>query len=155
MLKPFFEWANTLPFGSMINGNIWAFPLVETFHIWALAVLLGSLFIIDTGLMGLSWGGLTPGRIHRELSKYINISLIFILFSGTLLWLSDTMKSYENAAFWPKMYMLAGAIAFHYTGHKWALRGDGPPPAWGKLAGILSLALWFGVGAAGRAIGFV
>jgi hypothetical protein len=54
----------------------------------------------------------------------------------------------------PKMYVLIAALLFHYTGHKKAVATE-VPPSWGALAGALSLLLWFGVGAAGRAIGFV
>lgn len=153
-LYPFFEWADQTAVGEFVRGNTWAFPLTETFHIMALAVLLGSLFLIDLRLLGVKMRGLSAAKLGRELNVYMNWSIVIILVTGALLFLSEAVKSYSNDAFWPKMYLLGLALVFHYTGHKAAIKADNPP-AWGWIAGALSLFLWFGVGAAGRAIGFV
>ena len=150
----FFEWCDKTALGEFVRGNTWAFPLIETIHIVALAVLLGSLFLIDLGLMGVKMRGLFPARIGRELNAYIDWSIVVIIVTGILLFLSEALKAYDNAAFWPKITLLAIALVYHYTVHRRALRTE-TPPAWGKVAGAASLLLWFSVGAAGRAIGFV
>jgi hypothetical protein len=66
------------------------------------------------------------------------------------LFLNSPMRYFENAAFGPKILMLAAALAFHYTLYP---RASGKPIA-SKCAAILSLLLWFGAGAAGRTIGW-
>jgi hypothetical protein len=71
-----------------------------------------------------------------------------------MLFASEGAKLYDNSAFSPKMLALAAALIFHYTVHKKAVSTE-VPPAWGPIAGIFSLGLWFFTGAAGRAIGFV
>jgi hypothetical protein len=104
--------------------------------------------------MGLKMGGISAARLNRELNSYINWGIVVILVSGALLFASEGGKLYDNDAFTPKMVLLVLALIFHYTGHKKAVATE-QPPSWGALAGALSLLLWFGVGAAGRAIGFV
>jgi hypothetical protein len=151
---PIFQWAENTFIGEWIRGGTWPFPLIETFHILALAVFLGALFLIDLRLMGLKMGGITAARLYRELHVYINWGILVILVSGAFLFASEGGKLYDNSAFGPKMYFLAAALVFHYTGHKRAVATE-VPPSWGALAGAVSLLLWFTVGAAGRAIGFV
>lgn len=153
-LYPIFQWAENSAIGAAIRDRTWPFPLIETFHILALAVFMGALFLIDLRLMGVKIGGISAARMNREMNTYINWGIVVILLSGGLLFASEGGKLYENAAFNPKMIGLGLALLFHYTGHRKALETE-QPPSWGALAGALSLALWFFTGAAGRAIGFV
>jgi hypothetical protein len=157
-LLPIFKWADATAVGQMVRGNTWTFPLVETIHILALTVLLGFILMIDLRLLGVI-KRLGVSQMQRQLHGYINWSLAVILITGVMLWLSEAMKTYTNAAFRPKIILLALAIAYHYTIHRKAASSDSPSgpawsPAWSKVAAIVSLALWFGVGIAGRAIGF-
>jgi hypothetical protein len=153
-LQPFFEWCDATALGAFVRGNTWAFPLTETFHIMALAVLLGILFLIDLKLLGVKAITYDPKRMAKELNGYMNWSIVIILITGILLFLSEAVKAYQNAAFMPKVEMLALALLFHYTGHRKAITAE-VTPSWAPVAGGLSLLLWFGTGAAGRAIGFV
>jgi uncharacterized membrane protein len=153
-LYPFFVWCDGTMLGQWVRGNTWAFPLTETIHIIALTVLLGSLFVIDLRLMGAKMRDLVPSRMQRELHRYINWSIVVILLTGVMLFLSEATKTYHNGAFPIKIVLLGLALAYHYTVHRKALETE-TPPVWARYAGALSLLLWFSVGAAGRAIGFV
>jgi hypothetical protein len=55
------------------------------------------------------------------------------------------------------MTLLASAVVFYFTLHRRALNfaGTGPPNLWCRMAAIVSLTLWLGVGVAGRAIGLL
>ncbi len=149
-----FAWFDKSALGEGIRGNTWSFPLIEVFHIFALAVLLGSLFLIDMRLLGVRFGGITASRLGRELNRYMNWSIVTILISGTLLFTAEAVKAYDNDAFTPKVVLILLALMFHYTVHRRALQPE-KAPAWAPLAALISLGLWFGAGAAGRAIGFV
>jgi hypothetical protein len=79
-----------------------------------------------------------------------------MIVTGFMLFSSEAIKCYENPPFWAKMIMLFFAIVFQYT----VVRSTTNRPAVSlsrfraTAAACLSLFLWFGVGAAGRAIGF-
>lgn len=155
-LHSFFEWCDASALGLAVRGNTWAFPLIETIHILAITVLLGSILMTDLRMLGIAVRGIPVARLQRQLSKGIDISLVIVLVTGILLFLSEAVKLDDNIAFRPKMILLATAILFHYTLHNRATASDAPAgPAWGKFAALVSILLWFGVGAAGRAIGFV
>lgn len=151
---PIYLWAENTAIGEWIRNGTWPFPLIETFHILALALFMGALFLIDLRLMGFKFNGIAAARMYRELHTYINWGILVILVSGAMLMASEGGKLYENSAFGPKMYLLFAALVTHYTIHKKAVASD-QPPGWAPIAGFLSQFLWLATGAAGRAIGFV
>jgi hypothetical protein len=55
------------------------------------------------------------------------------------------------------MALLAAAVTFYFTLHRWALlrTGTGAPAPGARIAAIISLTLWLGVGIAGRAVGLL
>jgi hypothetical protein len=77
------------------------------------------------------------------------------LTTGTLLFLSEATKCFGNPAFWFKMAFLTAALLFHGTVHRIVTASNGAGSLGVKLTGLVSLALWFGVGLGGRAIGWV
>jgi hypothetical protein len=155
-LFPFFKWVDGTAICNYIKGTTWIFPLVETIHILSLVVLVGSVLLLDFRLLGIGLSRWTPKDMARQLGPYMKYGLIVILVTGTLLFIAEPRKLYDNAAFGPKMLLLALSIIFQYTiFRKMETIDIKSPPIWGRLGALLSLALWFGVGIAGRAIGFV
>jgi hypothetical protein len=151
-MLPFFKWCDGTSLGQAIRGVTWAFPAIETIHIMALIGLLGGVFIIDVSLFG-GLRRLTPAHIAQQVRPYINWGLIIMLVTGILLFLSEALKCYDNDAFRPKMISLGLAIVWLYTVHRRAEKSE--TPGSGKMVATVSLLLWFSVGIAGRAIGFV
>src|SRR6266700_3597478 len=92
---PFFEWCGNTWLGSTVRDTVWAFPVIETFHLLALAVLLGTVLIVNLRVLGLGarFGGISP--MARELEPWLLTSLTVGLVSGVLLFVSEPMKCYE------------------------------------------------------------
>jgi hypothetical protein len=79
-----------------------------------------------------------------------------MLTSGLLLFLSEAMKCYGNTSFRIKMLFLFFALLFQFTIYNRIVKNEGTSaPVGGKIAAAVALCLWFGVGLAGRAIGFL
>ncbi len=155
-LFPFFKWVDGTSICNYIKSTTWVFPLVETIHILSLVVLVGAVLLIDFRLLGIGLGRWTPKQMARQLGPFMKYGLIVILVTGTLLFMAEPRKLYDNAAFGPKMILLAAAIVFQYTIFRKMESIDRlSAPVWGRLGALLSLMLWFGVGICGRAIGFV
>jgi len=154
-LMPFFEWCDTTRLGLWVSGGTWEFPMIETIHILALAMLYGCVAVISLRLMGILMKGWTVAGITREVTPFLNSSLAVILTSGTLLYLSEAMKTFNNPAFWIKVDLLFAALVFHFFVVRRVTRADEVSRGKGFAVGLISLLLWFGIGCAGRAIGFV
>jgi hypothetical protein len=68
------------------------------------------------------------------------------------------VRYYYNPAFRFKIILFAVAVLFQFALQTWAARRDQPGevrPFWIKAGAIVSLILWFSIGVAGRAIGYV
>lgn len=153
--KPFFHWCDNTLISEWVRGGIWQFPMIETIHILALAMLYGCIAIISLRLMGVLMRGWTVAGITKEVMPYLNWSLVLILVSGAMLYLSEATKAYDNVAFWLKIYLLSAALIFHFGVVRRVTRRDNVPRLTGFFVGAISLFLWLGIGCAGRAIGFV
>src|SRR5947207_12261526 len=138
---PFFEWCGKTWLGSTVRDTVWAFPVIETLHLLALAVLLGTVLIVNLRVFGLGarFGGISP--MARELEPWLVTSLVVGLVSGVLLFVSEPMKCYESVSFPIKIALIAVAIPWHFLHQrKWAKAERSS-----KLAAGVTLALWTGI----------
>ncbi|MGB7217757.1 MAG: DUF6644 family protein [Vicinamibacterales bacterium] len=156
-LYPFFEWCDQTAIGVWIrDGSIWAFPLIETFHILALTLLFGTILIVDLRLLGMGMRRQSASMLVRQLSPWMYGALALILFTGILLFLSEALRCYGNDAFRFKMVCLFLALTFHFaTFHRAAADDSRMSPQLRKAIALVSMTLWLCVGIGGRAIGFV
>jgi hypothetical protein len=155
-LLPFFQWVAATPVSQAISTSRWAFAVIESVHLLALAVIGGAVLIVDLRLLGLGLRDQSIERVARDAQPWLIGSLIVMLVSGVLLFTSEPIKCYYSIPFRVKMLCLALGMIFAFTvRRKVALAGEGRVrPIWLKLVALVSLALWFGVGAGGRWIGF-
>ena len=156
MILEFFTWIENTQIGEAIRGSLWMFPIIESFHLLALAVIGGAILIVDMRLFGVLLPGQPVRQLARDAQPYLIGSLIVMLISGILLFTSEATKCYDHGAFWVKMACLAAAIAFTFTvKRKVTNAGEGlVSPMWSKVVAVVSVALWSGVGIGGRWIGF-
>jgi len=154
---PIFQYFETSSIGAWINNSIWLFPAIEAVHIVALTLLFGSILMLNLRLLGLVLTEKPIAQLAKHLAPWIFCSLVIILVSGFMLFSSQALKSYSSVPFQVKMIFLFSAIVFHYTIYSFLTKSaEGRVrPLWIKLAAVLSVALWLGVGIGGRAIGFL
>jgi uncharacterized membrane protein SirB2 len=154
-LLPFFEWCEATAVGEAIRNSLWLFPIIESVHLLALALIGGAVLIVDLRLLGL--GLRQPvAQIARAAQPWLIGSLTVMLVTGIPLFLSESIKCYYSPPFWYKMTFLPLAITFAFTVRRKVAAADENRvgPLWGKLVALVSLGLWFGVGFSGRWIAF-
>jgi len=156
MLSLFVALAHS-PLGEYMQSSKWGFALVETVHLLALAILGGSVLMVDLRLLGLILPKESAKTVGKDLSKLLLVSLFFLVLSGVAMLSEEALKCYHNPAFRWKMALLIVAIVFYFTLHRKALINTDKqaPTPWSRAAAVISLALWLGVGVAGRAIGLI
>src|SRR5262245_44004574 len=155
-LLPFFKWCDSTRLGETIRDSRLYFPVIETFHLFALTVLLGAVVILNLRMYRVILRRQPVRQLALDLSPWAFCSLIMILISGVLLFLSEALKCYASVPFEVKMVLLLCALIFHVIIHRKVSRAARDPGlVSGILVGTISLLLWFGVGLGGRAIGFL
>jgi hypothetical protein len=95
--------------------------------------------------------------IGRDMSRLLLGSLTVMVLSGIALLSEEAGKCYYSPALRWKMALLAAAVVFYFTLHRQALlrAQSGKSTLWPRIAAVVSLLLWLGVGIAGRAIGLL
>jgi Family of unknown function (DUF6644) len=155
MLFPFFAWCEASGFGQAVKTSPWAFAVTESVHLLALAAIGGAVLVLDMRLLGL---GLRRQRIPdlaRDVYPWQVGSLIVLLITGVILFMSEAVKCYYSTPFWVKMTSLALAMTFMFSvRRRVTFAEENARPAVYRLVAFVSLALWFGVAAGGRWIGF-
>jgi hypothetical protein len=144
---------------AFIKESPWAFPTIESFHVIAAALVVGTIAIVDLRLLGLA----SPGRAFTELSRDVLPwtwgAFALAALTGVLMFISQPAGYFDNTAFRLKLLLLvcAGAnmLVFHCVTQRGVAKWDRTVvPAAGRIAGALSLAFWIAVVFFGRQIGF-
>ena len=156
MLLPFFQWCEASGIGTGIRASFWLFPAIEAVHLLALAAIGGAVLLVDLRLFGWGLRSQPVAKVARDAQPIFVGSLLVMLSTGTLLFLSESVKCYYSNAFWWKMTFLTLSILYAFTVKRRVTLADEARvgPVWSKVVAIVSLVMWFGVGAGGRWIGF-
>jgi hypothetical protein len=155
------EWLQTTPIASAIAENEILFPWIESVHVIAIVLVVGTISIVDLRLTGIASVDLTMRRVIHDVIPYTWGAFAVAVASGFLMFSSDAVHYAHNRLFQGKLVLLALAglnmAVFHLIGvrdiERWD-NGTGRLPVAVRTAGAISLALWVGVVALGRGIGF-
>jgi hypothetical protein len=154
----FLEWLQGTRLAVSVSES-W-FPVVESLHVIMMAIVAGTIFIVDTRLIGVTSTRLSFSHVSGRLLPWTWAAFACSVVTGALMFMANATDYYSNAPFRAKMVLLALAglnmaffqkVTFRSVS---AWDSSRPPPA-ARLAGVISMCLWCGVIALGRWIGFV
>jgi hypothetical protein len=148
-----------LSFPTQIRESDWLFPTIETVHVFALVLVVGTIMTVDLRLLGFANKERPFSQVASEMLPWTWAAFAIAALAGMLMFSSKALTYYSNIPFRLKMVclLLAGInmAMFHWLGTRRLEAWDrGRPPRAAKLAGGASLLLWTTIVAAGRWIGF-
>ena len=143
-----------------IRDSLLLFPLIESAHVVGLALVFGTIAIIDLRLLEIASTQRSFKRMASEILKWTWAALALTALTGTLMFITNAPVYYHNFFFRTKMLLLLLAginvLVFELTVgrtiHRWDTAPSVPPA--GKAVAALSLAIWIGIISMGRLIGF-
>ncbi|HEY4445440.1 MAG TPA: DUF6644 family protein [Steroidobacteraceae bacterium] len=161
MFDRFLHWLESTPPAIAISESSWLFPGIESVHVLAIALVVGSITMVDLRLLDLNLRERSVGELIAEVLPWTWTSFAVAVCTGALMFSSNATHYWGTVPFRAKMLLLILAginmMAFHATIHRsvdsWGRRP--PTPRVAKISGGLSLGLWIGVVTLGRWIGFV
>ncbi len=153
----FLEWLQGTRLAVSIS-EVW-FPLVESLHVITMAIVAGTIFIVDTRLIGLTSAKLPFSHVANRLLPWTWWAFTCSVVTGTLMFMANATMYYANTPFRVKMLLLvlAGLNMLYFQNVTFlnvSAWDSGSPPATARLAGVISIGLWCGVIGFGRWIGF-
>jgi len=142
-----------------IRDSLYAFPLIESFHVIGLAMVFGTIAIVDPRLLGLA-SAHRPFTKVAEVLKWTWVAFGLTITTGLLMFITNATVYFQNVHFRWKMVLIAlsglNMLVFELTCGRNVQRWDKDraAPMAGKLAAVLSLIMWISVIFFGRWIGF-
>ncbi|MDB6043449.1 MAG: hypothetical protein JWM63_2000 [Gammaproteobacteria bacterium] len=152
-------WLEHRPFAISIAESTWLFPIIETVHVLALTIVVGSVAMMDLRLLGVGRNDRAASEVIASTLPWAWSSFVVAVTAGSLLFSSKAATYYVNLPFRIKVACLALAgvnmLIFHLvTARGMAAWDRGTPPPAARRAAALSLTLWIVIVATGRWIGF-
>jgi hypothetical protein len=154
------QWFESSSLAISIQQSAWAFPALETVHVIAVALVVGTIFVVDLRLLGLASIGRPITQLCSEILPITWAAFVLAVIAGTLMFISQAMEYFVNYAFRMKFFIIALAginmLAFQLITYRGVSNWDRGPaiPISGRLAGAISLTCWIGIVFFGRWIGF-
>ena len=155
-LQPYVSAIGNTRFALWLGQSTWRIAGLLTIHLFGLTLLLGSVLLSSLNLLGLFQRTKAAAQMRREVQPVMLLGLGIMVGSGALIFIGGAEAYYAGFWFRLKMVLLAMAVLFHFTVHRAIASApvEHFSPAVRRMAGLATLALWFGVGCAGRAIAF-
>lgn len=159
MIVPFLEWLGSTRWSIMLLESYYAWPLVESTHVLALALFVGTAFMLDLRLVGVAFRDVPASAFTVRLLPWTRFGFAIMVVTGLLLFYSSPMRYYTNLFFRVKvaLLVLAGLNVwfFHSRTHRRIADWDrGRPPMAARVAGIVSIVAWTGVVFSGRLVAY-
>jgi hypothetical protein len=153
-MQPFFEWAEASWWGTFVRESTMGFAIASVFLLFGIALLLGGVFLMSLRLLGLIMIDRPVSEVAAGFRKWTIVGMILTLVAGPTMAAATAMRYYDSGAFWLEQELLLAALVFHFAVYERVTRRDDAGVALRAITAIVALFLWFGVGVAGRAIGF-
>jgi hypothetical protein len=156
----FFEQLGETPWSAGLHGSEIAYSVLESLHVWSLAVFFGLVVMFDLRLLGWTMRKIPISEFSRRLLPWTVGVFVIVVITGTILFYAIPLRSYQNIFFRFKMILLvlAGLNVWMFHSRVFpklaAWDVDADPPRAARIAGALSLVLWIGVVVSGRMIAY-
>jgi hypothetical protein len=154
------KWLETTPLSVFILESEWAFPTIESVHVIAIALVIGTISIVDLRLLGLASTKRGFTELSHEILPWTWLAFSAAAIAGLLLFISHATEYFDNTAFRIKLLLilLAGINMLYF--HLFTCRNvsewdrSSAVPMAARIAGGISLVCWIAVVGFGRWIGF-
>ncbi len=154
------EWLQGHPTSQYIGFTAW-FPFLESIHVLAIGLVVGSILMVDLRLLGVTALSYPVSRMVRELTPWTWGAVVAASVTGFGMFVTRATAYVENPAFQLKFLFLLLAFVnmalFQFRTFRrvrnWDHAVSIPLPA--KATGAASLVLWVAIILAGRWTGHI
>jgi len=159
-IAAFLKWLEASGLATKIRDSLFLFPMLESVHVFGLALVFGTIAIIDLRLLGIASTERSFQRMASDILKWTWAAFALTALTGSLMFITNAQVYYHNLYFRTKMLLLVlsgiNMFVFELTAGRTIRHWDQAPsaPRTGKAVAALSLALWISIIFMGRLIGF-
>src|SRR5580700_11761240 len=103
----FLEWLEASGLATRIRDSLFLFPLLESTHVFGLALVFGTIAIIDLRLLGIASTERPFTRMWSDILKWTWAAFALTALTGALMFITNATVYYHNFYFRTKMLLLA------------------------------------------------
>jgi hypothetical protein len=159
-LTELMEWLEASSLAVFIHNTAWAFTTIELVHVFAIALVIGTIAIVDLRLLGLASTKRPFTELARQVLPLTWVAFAVAVVAGSLLFISQATAYFASTTFRIKMLLIVAAginmLIFELITvrgvKEWDLKPS--PVREARLAGGISIACWVMVFVFGRWTGF-
>ena len=154
------EWLSRTPLSLAIQTHRWIVPTIQSIHIVAIGIVVGSVFMIDLRVLGWAGRDQTLAETVGRFGPWLSGALGVLLVTGALMVVGAPARELLSFSFWLKMCLVAIGtfiaaafqLALKRNEHHW--EESVVKRRTTKGLAILTLLLWVGVIILGRLIAY-
>lgn len=155
-MKNFAEWLSTTALSVFIqNHNSWTIPTIQSVHIVGIAIVLGSVLMIDLRILG--WAG-TDQTLRQTMDRFgpwLTGALWLMLATGILMVVGEPVRELITFSFWLKMFLVAaGTVIAVVFQRSVRTHGEADKRGSAKLLAVATFLIWTCVIFLGRLIAY-
>lgn len=154
------QWLQNSPLGTSIRESGYTYPLLEGSHVFGLALSVGTVMWFDLRLMGIAMRRDAVSNVFTQVRPWMSLGFAIMFVTGALLFSARAADAYASTYFRIKVGLLVlgglNVALFHATIDRHRAQWDtaDQPPFRARMAGLVSLVLWFSIIAAGRIMAY-
>ena len=159
-MRGFFEWLDTHAWSTALHESLYMYPVIETTHVLALTLFVGTLFVVDFRLLGTAFRDVPVSQVTARVLPWTVVGFVIIVSTGILLVYARPVEMYHNIWFRFKVVLLVIAGINAWIFHKRAQKNRGvwesrpKPPFSVRATAAVSVSTWIAVIFCGRLIAY-
>ena len=99
----------------IVRNSKYAIPLIQSFHLFGITVLLGTIVALNLRLLGIGLTQISMSVLSKQVWRWATGGLLLAMGSGALVFVVDPARYAANYAFRTKMVTLCVAILFQFS----------------------------------------
>ncbi len=98
--------SRTYPSVLIQTHNEWMIPTIQSIHIAGIAIVLGSVFMIDLRILGLAGKDQTLRQTTKRFAPWLLWALAGLVVTGVLMVIGEPVRELMTVSFWLKMALI-------------------------------------------------
>jgi hypothetical protein len=153
------EWLSQTLLSLTIQSHEWIIPTLQSIHIIAIAVVLGSVFMIDFRILGWAGRDQTLTETTERYGPWLSWGLFVLLVTGAAMIVGEPARQLLAVSFWLKIGLVAigtGTVvcvrrSIARRGNEWETVASRPAI---RALAIVTLLIWACIVVLGRLIAY-
>ena len=160
VLLEFCEWLAGTAWSIALHESLYMYPLVESTHVLALCLFVGTLVIVDLRLLGVVFRRVPVSEVNARTLPWTVTGFVVMVVTGLLLFYAIPVRTYQSIWFRAKVVLLVVAGINAWLLHRRVSRDRASwdraavPPKAARVSAAVSLSVWAGVIVMGRMIAY-